>query len=203
MIPAPEEISSLAVASRRSPVQEHHIDFLLEEEFAASPGFLTFVLGAASEHCGESWEAGLPAASSQPNCSSIRSVTTDQGETDVLVIYKSTEVFGRVAILIEDKIRAGFQPNQAERYRMRGKEGTSSGEWDHFWTCLIAPERYADNNEGSDARVSLETLRSFFCAEDARTKFKAGVLDRALHRLSRPDCKRKTKPLPGSKLLCA
>ncbi len=148
MIPAPNEITSPPVASRRSPVQEHHIDFLLEEEFAASPEFLTFILNAASKNRGESWETGLPAPSSEPNCSSIRSVTTDQGETDVLVIYQSTEVFGRVAILIEDKIRAGFQPNQAERYRMRGEKGKSSQLWDHFWTCLIAPERYATHNEG-------------------------------------------------------
>lgn len=181
MIPDPNEITSPPVASRRSPVQEHHIDFLLEEEFAANPAFLTFVLSAASQNRGESWETGLPAASSEPNCSSIRSVTTDQGETDVLVIYQSTEVFGCVAILIENKIRAGFQPKQAERYRMRGEEGKRSGDWKNFWTCLIAPERYADNNEGFDARVSLETLRSFFSQEDARTKFKAGVLDRALH----------------------
>ncbi len=33
-----------------SPVQEHHIDFLLEEEFAADPTFLTFFLETAREH---------------------------------------------------------------------------------------------------------------------------------------------------------
>jgi hypothetical protein len=180
-----------SAALRRSPVQEHHLDFLLEEEFAANPALLTFILSEASKNLGESWKAGLPAASSEPNCSSIRSVTTDHGETDVLVIYQSTEVFGRVAILIEDKIRASFQPNQAERYQIRGEEGKSSGEWNNFWTCLIAPERYAADNEGFDARVSLETLRSFFSGEDARTKFKAGVLDRALHRFEQTGLQKK------------
>lgn len=181
---AANDPACLAVGTWRSPVQEHHIDFLLEEEFATNPSFLQFVLKEAAEHSREIWAAGLPPASSEPHCSSVRSVTTDKGETDVLVIYQSTEFFGRIALLIEDKIRAGFQPNQAERYRMRGEEGKNSGEWNHFWTCLIAPERYGHDNEGFDARISLETIRSFFGAEDARSKFKGGILDRALHRFA-------------------
>ena len=184
-------IAPTAFAQWNSPVQEHHIDFLLEEEFASNPAFLAFVLRAAAKHSQASRETNLPAASSDPRCSSVRSVSTDKGETDVLVIYQSEEVFGRVAILIEDKIRAGFQPNQAERYRIRGEAGKSSGEWNHFWTCLIAPERYANNNEGFDTRISLETLRSFFCGDDARSKFKAGVLDRAMHRFEQTGLQKK------------
>ncbi len=184
-----------AIPKWLSPVQEHHIDFLLEEEFAANPAFLTFFLEAAREHCQLLEEGDLPDASSAPDCSSVRSVMTDKVETDVLVVYQSIGSFGRIAILIEDKIRAGFQQQQAERYQVRGEPGKSSGEWDHFWTCLIAPERYTRGNQGFDTRISLETLKSFFDGGDARSRFKAGVLDRALTRFAQTGLQKKDETM--------
>ena len=101
-------------------------------------------------------------------------MTNEKGETDVLVVYESAYV-GRVAILIENKIRAGFQKEQSERYRIRGEAGKLK-QWDLFWTCLIAPDGYAAGNCGFDTRVSITTLAEFFNGEDARSRFKAGVL---------------------------
>ena len=167
-----------------SPVQEHHIDFLLEEEFACNSGFLEFFVNAAKEHFQplsievEDVKARQPC--SEWNCNVIRSVTTGKGETDVLAIYRSAEIPSRVAILIENKIRANFQKDQAERYRERGEAGRKNKEWDRYWTCLISPERYAQDNRGFDTRISLERLASFFSDEDKRTRFKRGVLERAL-----------------------
>jgi hypothetical protein len=37
-----------------------------------------------------------------------------------------------VGLLIEDKIRAEFQPDQAERYRKRGNIGVQEKTWDEY-----------------------------------------------------------------------
>ncbi|WP_263365613.1 hypothetical protein [Edaphobacter bradus] len=112
-----------------SPIQEAHIDFLLEEEFASNPEFLTFFLSTASANVAinEKGEKFLiPASNEQWGCRSARSVTTSAGESDVLVIYRSSDPTPcRVAILIEDKIKAGFQREQAKRYRDRAKTGVA------------------------------------------------------------------------------
>lgn len=197
MNPSLDESTPFAALERRSPVQEHHIDFLLEEEFAVNPAFLAFFLRKTSTSGG-----GLPISAPEPDCLAVRSVVTDQGETDVLVVYKSAE-FGRVAILIEDKIRAGFEQTQPERYTMRGEAGIRSGEWDDFRTCLVSPERYAANDEGFDARISIETLTSFFSDGDRRAKFKAGVLKRVLHRFEQTGLQRKDESVTRFRTLYA
>ncbi len=168
-----------------SPVQEHHIDFLLEEEFACNPRFLEFFVRAAKEHFKPMTNGLKDVVVMQPcsqwDCKAIRSVTTGKGETDVLAIYHSAGIPNRiVAILIEDKIRAGFQRAQAERYCERGEEGQKTGQWNFYWTCLVAPDKYADSNVGFDTRVSLEKLAKFFSGNDERSEFKREVIDRAI-----------------------
>lgn len=171
-----------------SPVQEHHIDFLLEEEFACNSDFLDFFVEAAKEHFKplsiKAEDVKVIQPCSEWNCKVIRSVTTGRGETDVLTTYHSAESASRVAILIEDKIRAGFQRDQAERYRERGEAGKKSGQWKFYWTCLISPEKYAQDNRGFDTRLSLEKLATFFSGEDERSRFKLGVIQRALKRFA-------------------
>jgi hypothetical protein len=168
-----------------SPIQEQHIDFLLEEEFACNQAFLHFFLKEARTNFIAPLNHPDHTAPLMPcetwSCKAVRSATTSVGETDVLIIYKPAQAHGlRVAILIEDKIRAGFQDDQPERYHIRGVEGQKSEQWDSFFTCLVAPQKYGTGNAGFDTRVSLETIRSFFSAKDHRTQFKAGVFERAL-----------------------
>ncbi len=176
-----------------SPIEERHIDFLLEEEFSCNPDFLHFFLKEARKNMLATWNVPGEADHLIPNetwkCTAVRSVTTTLGETDVLVIYQSADSKKhRVAILIEDKLRAGFQKDQAKRYRDRGTEEAKQEEfiklWDSFFTCLVAPQKYGNGNAGFDTRISLETIQSFFSAEDQRTKFKAAVLQRALNHFS-------------------
>ena len=168
-----------------SPIQEEHIDFLLEEEFACNQAFLHFFLKEAGKNFIAPWNDPVHAARLVPcetwSCQAVRSVTTSAGETDVLIIYESAHATGsQVAILIEDKIRAGFQKDQAKRYRERGEEWQQGKRWNSFFTCLVAPQKYGKDNAGFDTRVTLETIRSFFSANDHRTQFKAGVFERAL-----------------------
>jgi hypothetical protein len=172
-----------AVALPNSPVQEQHIDFLLEEEFACNSDFLEFFVEAAKKNfkplSSEVEDVKVIQPRSEWNCKAIRSVTTGKGETDVLAIYQSVEK-RKVAILIENKIRAGFQRDQPERYRERGEAGQKSGQWDFYWTCLISPEKYAQENMGFDTRLSLEKLVTFFSGKDGRSQFKLGVMRQAL-----------------------
>jgi len=190
-IPTPSELSETSESntptvppSPHSPIQEHHIDFLLEEEFSCNPGFLGFFLEEAKKNMQTAWDGAehtlLLHPSASWNCQAIRSVTTEEGETDVLVTYHSLHVAApRVAILIEDKIRAGFQDHQPERYRRRGKSGKNS-YWDFFFTCLVSPEKSSTGYADFDTRVSLEKLGEFFSVEYNRSGFRAGVIKRAL-----------------------
>jgi hypothetical protein len=177
--------SEIGLDKFRSPIQEHHIDFLLEEEFASNPSFLEFFVAAAIESSNPGAanivSPLIPPPHRQWNCRAVRSVTTDAGESDVLVVYQSADpVAPRVAILIEDKIRASFQHRQAERYKERGEAGKGK-DWDAFWTALIAPKKYAHNSASFDAYISLETLEEFFKnGNESRSIFKSGVIRRAL-----------------------
>jgi hypothetical protein len=63
------------------------------------------------------------------------------GESDLIAVAVSAEGL-RHALLIENKVDAPAQPDQALRYRRRGEEGVNSEDWHSFSTCIIAPQKY-------------------------------------------------------------
>ena len=71
-----------------------------------------------------------------------RGLVGHNGETDVTVVYTDADG-NRAAILIEDKVDAKFQKDQAKRCRERGEFGIRDGDWTRFTTCLCAPKAYA------------------------------------------------------------
>jgi hypothetical protein len=88
------------------------------------------------------------------------SEVADAGETDVLLVV-DLEGAKRLALMIEDKINAAFQPEQANRYRERGEQGIRTGRWDSFTTCLCAPEGYlaaARPDKEWGAYISFESI---------------------------------------------
>lgn len=151
-------------------VRELHIDFLLEEEFSSSPAFLrAFIAKANPEHAEPSAEV----------ISVKRSVGDAFGEADLLVVYQNP-TGKKIAILIEDKLRAPFQHEQDDRYRIRGGAGISLS-WDCYWTCLVAPQCYLERGHGFDAAISLENIIDLFSLmEERRGQFKSGVLREAI-----------------------
>jgi hypothetical protein len=182
-------------------VQEVHIDFLLEEELNVDPQFLRNFIQAAALSFSKTAPEGSDLESHpdfkfiesacQPNAQfelvSVKHSVSDQfGEADLLLIYR--ELHGnrdRVAVLIEDKIRATFQPRQAERYRHRGLLGKNKKEWDHFWTCLVAPENYIGRGHGFDVVLELEQIKKWFVSSDPqRAAFKTWVIDEAIRKAS-------------------
>ena len=160
-----------------SPVEERHIDYILEEEFTVNSDFLRFFLDQARRAARD--QATIIACSIEAQCSAARSVTTNMGESDLLVTYGPTGVLP-TAILIEDKIRAGFQQKQPERYKDRGEHGKDK-EWSAYWTCLVAPEKYIAKSAGFDASVSIEALQQYFAERtDDRSQFRGRILDRTI-----------------------
>lgn len=166
-----------------SPIEERHIDFLLEEEFATNAEFLDYFLAVAAT--AKTKEALIPARHSSWRCEAVRSVTTSAGESDLVVRYDAADQDGEIiALLIEDKIRAAFQDEQAGRYRRRGEAGLGI-EWDKYWTCLVSPAKYISADGDFDSRVSLEALRDYFAKQSGpRAKFRVDVLTRALTKAS-------------------
>lgn len=127
--------------------QERDIDLLLIEQLHVSQEFA------------EKFNAliGLSGAAIE----SVRhSVYREHGETDVLLIVGIEGQ--RVAVMIEDKIGAPMQPEQCERYHLRGQALCEQGQVDRYTTVLFAPEGYlsgVDQTKPWDFRISFEEVR--------------------------------------------
>lgn len=65
------------------------------------------------------------------------------GESDIELIWQDSRQ-DSVAILVENKINAAFQPRQAERYHTRGKSYLERGMCTSYRTLLFAPQSYID-----------------------------------------------------------
>lgn len=160
-----------------SSVREVHIDFLLEEEFNVDPNFLLNFIEAAGQR-----DTSIQVERVE------HSVSDQCGEADLIVVYKQLAgARERIAILIEDKIRAGFQPRQADRYRERGEMGKNC-EWNRYWTCLVAPASYLKSKpvHGFDAEVKLEQIKEWLAvSEPSRREFKVRVIEQAIEKANR------------------
>src|SRR4051812_5076572 len=89
-------------------VCERDVDLLLLEEFLASAEFGNWFLRKVSN--GQASSGALIGAR--------RSVTESNGESDLEVTLKLPDD-STLRLLIENKVGAGLQPQQAERYRSR------------------------------------------------------------------------------------
>jgi hypothetical protein len=167
------EPSTSPLRSSRS-IQEFRIDFFLEEEFTVDGDFVRAFMAAA----------GKDPLSAKCVEYVSHSVSDKYGEADLVVLITTALPSGsavKLALLIEDKINAGFQPSQPQRYRQRGEEGVSSGRWASFVTVLVAPAAYITLSHGFDAAVSLEQIREWICPHDAeRRAYKVGKIEEAI-----------------------
>jgi hypothetical protein len=163
---------SAELLSRRpiDGVTEREIDLLLLLALHASPGFRAFL---ASKTAGPGDFEFLGA---------WRGVYDNLGECDLLVLVRDAKD-RRVAIMIEDKIDASFQPGQASRYRERGERGCALERWDRFITCLCTPKAFAEpiaRGEAWDTILTYEEIEaSLVVQEDAFAPFVRGALRQA------------------------
>ncbi len=151
-------------------VTEREIDLLLLMALHCSPGFRAFLVSKTAgprdfEFLG-AW----------------RGVYDNLGECDLLVLIRDAKG-RRVAIMVEDKIDASFQPSQASRYRQRGERGRALERWDRFITCLCAPKAYAEpigKEDAWDAILTYEEIEARLAAQDDTfAPFVSGALRQA------------------------
>ena len=156
-------------------VSERDIDLLLLEEFYASEAFRRWF---ASHALNLEWETFVGAR---------RSVTQSTGESDLEVSFLDADQ-RQWRLLIENKVSASFQRQQAARYQQRGNTYVEQGVCFAFRTILIAPERYfgkQENTKGFDARLTYEMLHDWFIQHDeigARRFYKAALLTAAIEK---------------------
>ena len=173
------DVSTLPLSGLKQSrsIQEFRIDFFLEEEFTVDLIFAQAFLAA----CGSSLSVKRVEQV-------LHSVSDKYGEADLVVLITADQSDGRtakIALLIEDKINAGFQPDQPLRYRQRGEEGVSHGSWDCFVTVLVAPTAYIALSHGFDTAVSLEQVKEWICPADAvRRAFKVAKIEEAIRKKS-------------------
>ena len=151
-------------------VPEREIDLLLLMALHCSPGFRAFI---ASKTVGPGDFEFLGA---------WRGVFDNLGECDLLALIRDAKG-RRIAVMVEDKIDASFQPNQASRYRLRGDQGIALDRWERFITCLCAPKAYAEpigKGDAWDTVLTYEEIEaSLEAQEDTFAPFVRGALRQA------------------------
>jgi len=160
---------------RVAGVCERDVDLILLEEFVASSRFCVWFRSAI----------GFTGPPGSRLVRAERSATSSNGESDLEVTFESSEGV-RERLLIENKIAAGFQPRQAERYKERGESYVRQELCHKFRTVLVAPERYfgADGSKkGFDAILSYEAIRDrLLQSSGRRAGYKADMLSKAIEK---------------------
>jgi len=156
-----------SVVFQMETVCERDIDLLLLEEFACNATFRQTMFSRAFGHDVE--ETRLAAVA--------HSVADGDGESDIEVLVETAA--GTLALLIENKIDAPFQPDQAARYRHRGERRKGSGYAD-YRVMLVAPSAYLKRADGQDwpCQVSYEEIAEMLAVHLAseRLSVKATLL---------------------------
>ena len=107
------------------------------------------------------------------------------GESDLLILVDDPGR-GKMALLIENKIDAPPQPGQAARYRRRGEAGISTGTWNLYRTCIVAPQKYLTGTLDAaeyDFGISYESIHAWFLQPDqqnGRSAYKSKMLGYAI-----------------------
>ena len=135
-------------------VVERDIDLLMLEEFVASPAFAAWFFAAAT---------GADLAVDR--CVSAKHSARDaSGESDLVIPLLARD--GRpVALVIENKIGAPLQPEQAVRYVQRVDRSRAEHAGDDALLCIAAPGAYfgdADDTKGFGSRVTYEAMLDWF-----------------------------------------
>lgn len=159
-------------------VRELHIDLLLLEEFYSSDAFrMWFISNEVGKDHGIGDLSGVQ-----------HSVFELERESDLEVAFQGSN--GDTLFLIENKINAQFQPQQAEDYRNRGIEYVRRGRCSKFFTVLFAPENYiflSKAHDKFDYCISFERVIEFFNSQRElgdRARYKVEVLRRAINKQS-------------------
>ena len=163
--------SQIAIAG----VSERDIDLMLLEEFLSSPSFGSWFVSNALNHDASIGEC----------IGAKRSVTDSIGESDLEIDFQGPN--GSInRLMIENKVTAGLQPHQAERYSKRGQARVAGRQITTFYTVIVAPSRYfgeSETNKGFDYRLTYERILEWFRANPeigSRRNYKLALLQSAI-----------------------
>lgn len=106
---------------------ERDIDIWLAEELRVNPSFARWFL----DTLGEDKSITVPAYQTRTSICEGR-------ETDVEALFRMADG-NTFAALIEDRIKAPFQPGQMEDYKERGERGKEEHRWAQFAVAVFAP----------------------------------------------------------------
>ncbi len=156
-----DQLSALAV------VEERDIDLLLLEEIHVNANFAAWL--ARKTQITGAFERAWHSVSS-----------AGLGESDLLLRYRDGTK--HTILMVENKIAAAEQPDQAKRYRKRAKRLLESGDADRTVTAMFAPAAYLASRSaaGYDLHLSYEDISAWFRSEpSARARWRADLLDKA------------------------
>ncbi len=155
-----------------SGVCERDVDLLLLGEFIANPKLVQWVVATI----------GLDEALGSTLVSAERSATLSTGESDLELILEHPSTGDKYMLMLENKIAAGFQPQQAERYLKRGQGHVFRGECTAFRSVLIAPKKYlgkSASTKGFNKVITYEAILGW-CAAAYRGQTRLRYLSRIL-----------------------
>lgn len=138
-------------------VLERDIDFLIMRRFAMKDVLFIHLFSKRAEIDLDSELAILNVS---------HSVMTNDGETDVEIILSEGDE--KIAFLIEDKIDAAAQPEQAKRYEIRAQKAIEQGLYNKYYIFIVAPQKYLNNNHEAGKyayQVSYEEIREVLSDE--------------------------------------
>lgn len=156
-------------------VSERDIDLLMLEELTVNEEFCSWFTHSIFEHDIYNSTHGV-----------WHSVVADEHRESDLVFVFLSRSGEQIAVLIENKIDAPPQPQQASGYVLRGERGQQAALWTSFKTCLIAPARYLSSSIQTEVyqhEISYEEIMDFFIAKassDKRSAYKARVVQEAI-----------------------
>lgn len=157
-------------------IREQDLDLFFLEEVFANAAFRDWFLGRI---------AGWPEALTEL-VSAERSVHSANGETDLMFVFRD-ESNRKGCVLIENKVSAGFQPEQLQRYQARKSGLMASGAFAHAFVLLLAPLAYGAGSAAEvDATISYEEVHDWLAMRDdatlGRTQYKLTVIEAAIKR---------------------
>lgn len=159
---------------RDMPVErkyERDVDLLLAEEFSVNQTFA------------ERFKSLTKFADRSATVSNFWvSKSNNLGESDLIVLYQS-EDGESFALLIEDKVDANLQPDQAARYRLRAEQDRAHEIYSDYEILLCAPDHYINKRSdliGFDRKVSFEKIAEIIrMGNDPRANYRADFLQTA------------------------
>jgi len=157
-------------------VTERDVDLLVLEELHVSPNFQDWIVrliygsGYGPVRFDNAWHA-----LSHPTLY----------ESDLVFTFDHPNGY-KCAVLIENKIDAPPQPEQATRYKARGEAGTEAGDWQKYKTCILAPQLYLSkitDANAYDVQIAYEAIKEWFQqrgTDDKRSQYKSRLIQEAI-----------------------